>query len=132
MYTLPVTYPFSISSVATLRASFEGMADLSDEQIEELMALDDFSEDSANNPCQLKITMLTRDFHGNERNVVYRFYQYSERRSFVTIEYLDDPSVSDSTHAYGRFYVLRSFVDKIISDAQKVVNAEEVVATSKY
>lgn len=117
---------------AMLFASFEGMADLSDEQIEELMALDDFSEDSANNPCQLKITMLTRDFHGNERNVVYRFYQYSERRSFVTIEYLDDPSVSDSTHAYGRFYVLRSFVDKIISDAQKVVNAEEVVATSKY
>ena len=63
-----------------------------------------------------------------------RFYRYSERKSYITIEALDstDTSTSDSTKAYGSFYVLQSFIDKIIDDARKVVDAEEVTAVTKY
>lgn len=117
-----------------LFGSFEGLADISDDEKEKFYTLDDFSSERADNPCQLKITVLMRDFCGNERNVVYRFYQYSERRSFITIEFLEstDLSCSSPSNAYGSFYVLRSFVDKIIADAERVVEAQEVVATSKY
>lgn len=119
---------------ALLYASMEGMAELSEEEMSALAALDNFGEDSADNPCQLKITVLAKDFKGNERNVVYRFYRYSERKSYITIEMLDsnDTSTSDSTKAYGSFYVLQSFIDKIIDDARKVVDAEEVTAVTKY
>ena len=52
----------------------------------------------------------------------------------TTIEALDssDTSSSNSTHGYGSFYVLRTFADKIIEDAKKVVAAEEVTAITKY
>lgn len=119
---------------ALLYASLEGMAELTDEEKATLAALDDFSSDDPNNPCQLKITVLADDFRGNRRDVVYRFYQYTERKSYLTIESLSSPdtSTSDSTCGYGSFYVIRTFADKIIEDAKKVVNAEEVVAVTKY
>ena len=119
---------------ALLYASIEGMAELSEEEKNAFAVLDDFGVEGENNPCQLKITVLAKDFKGNERNIVYRFYRYSERKSYITIEALDstDTSTSDSTKAYGSFYVLQSFVDKIIEDARKTVNAEEVTAVTKY
>ncbi len=117
----------------TLYASLEGMADLTEEQKAAFRQLDDFTVDSPDNPCQLKITILGRDLHGNQRNAVYRFYQYTERKSYITVELLSSPSApSSSTTAYGNFYVLRSFADKIIEDARKIVNAEEVTAVTKY
>ena len=116
-----------------LYASLEGMATLSEEEKNALYKLDDFSTDSANNPCQLKITVYAQDIYGNRRDVVYRFYQYTERKSFITIEALGSPTdASNSENAYGSFYVIRSFADKIIEDAKKVVNAEEVVGITKY
>ena len=128
------TYNFRQFYKALLYASLEGMSDLSDEEMATLRELDDFSSTDPNNPCQLKITIYCKDNSGNERNLVYRFYRYTERKSYITIEVLDeaDSSNSDSTKGYGNFYVLGSFIDKIISDAQKVVNGEEVVSTSKY
>lgn len=121
---------------ALVYASLEGMAELTEEEMAALAALDDFSVDSDgnDNPCQLKITILAEDFKGNRRDTVYRFYQYTERKSYITIEALDssDPSTSDSKSAYGKFYVLRTFADKIIEDARKVANAEEVTAITKY
>lgn len=116
-----------------LYASLEGMAELDDSQKESLASLDDFSEGGVDNPCQLKITVYAMDLYGNRRDVVYRFYQYSERKSFITIEALESPkSESESSEAYGSFYVLRSFADKIIEDAKKMVNEEEVVSITKY
>lgn len=116
-----------------LYASLEGMADLTDDEKEALAALDGFTDDSAANPCQLKITIYAQDIYGNRRDVIYRFYQYTERKSFITIESLSSPKdESDSTRAYGSFYVIRSFADKIIEDAKKIVNEEEVVAITKY
>ncbi len=119
---------------ALLYASLEGMAELTEEEKAELRALDDFSSSTLeNNPCQLKITIYGCDLMGNRRDLVYRIYQYTERKSYITIELLNDPSdPSSSTEAYGNFYILRSFADKIIEDAKKIVNAEEVTSVTKY
>jgi hypothetical protein len=117
---------------AMLYASLEGMAELDDTQKQEFYALDDFSTEDENNPCQLKITIIATDAKGNERNVVYRFYQYSERKSYLTVELLGEDGTSSSEKAYGSFYVLRSFADKIIEDAKRVEAGEQVVSESKY
>ena len=117
-----------------LYGNFEGLAELTDEQVQEFMQLDDFTNPDVNNPCQLKLTVLGKDAYGNERNIVYRFYRYSERKTYITVEVLDsaDTSNSDSANAHGSFYVLSSFADKIISDAEKLLNGTQITATSKY
>ena len=117
-----------------LYASLEGMAELSEEEKAARRQLDDFTSDAEDNPCQLKVTILGYDLYGNRRDTVYRFYQYTERKSYITIEALHtpDPSTSDSTKAYGNFYVLRTFADKLIEDAKRIANAQEVTAVSKY
>ena len=115
-----------------LYASLEGSAELTEEEMRALREMDNFTDASPNNPCILKLTVLGRDLYGNERNIVYRFYQYTERRAYITIETLGDSGESSSEAAYGSFYVLSSFAQKIISDAQKLVNGEEITSTSKY
>lgn len=117
-----------------LYASLEGTADLSEEEKAALRQLDDFSSANGDSVCQLKITILGQDLHGNRRDTVYRFYQYTERKSYITIESIsyEDGYVSSSEKAYGNFYVLRTYVDKIIEDAKRIVDAEEVTAVTKY
>jgi hypothetical protein len=119
---------------ALLYASFEGMAELTEEEKASLRAMDNFSNDDPNNPCQLKITFNAEDFYGNRYDVVFRFYQYTERKSYITIEKLnyENGSASSSAEAYGNFCVLRSFADKLIEDAWRIVNAQEVTAVTKY
>lgn len=117
---------------AMLMASFEGMAELDEEQKAYLGALDDFNSDDPNNPCVLKIRLKARDLVGNERDVVYRFYRYSERKSYVTVELVGEDGQSSPDKAYGSFYVLHSFTQKLIEDAKRVVDGVEVDATSKY
>ena len=117
-----------------LYASLEGTADLSEEEKAALRRLDDFSSANGDSVCQLKITILGQDLHGNRRDTVYRFYQYTERKSYITIESIsyEDGYASSSEKAYGNFYVLRTYVDKIIEDAKRIVDAEEVTAVTKY
>lgn len=117
-----------------LYGTLEGMADLSEEQMKAFRESDDFSLADKNNPCQLKVTVLAEDSYGNTRYTVYRFYRYSERKSYFTIEMLDSPdtSSSNSENGYGKFYVLSSYAEKIISDAQKLIEGKEVAAASKY
>ena len=117
-----------------LYASLEGMVDLTDEEMAELKKLDNFTKFDENNPCQLKITIMGRDYKGNRRDTVYRFYQYTERKSYITIEaiYEDEGYASDSTSAFSKFYVLRTYADKIIEDAKRMANAEEIDAITKY
>ncbi len=117
-----------------LYASLEGMAEISDEEMAALKSLDNFSSDTEGNPCQLKITIYGRDFKGNRRDTVYRFYQYTERKSYITIEAIseDDGFASDSASAFSKFYVLRTYADKIIEDAKKMANGEEIDAVTKY
>lgn len=117
-----------------LYANLEGMADLSDEEMQAFREMDNFASTDKNNPCVLKITVLARDIYGNERNIVYRFYRYSERKAYITIEVLDsaDTTQSKSENAYGTFYVLASFSEKIVNDLQKLIDGVEIQATSKY
>ncbi len=115
-----------------LYASLEGMADLTDEQMQAFRDTDNFSGNDPSNPCLLKLTAKGRDMYGNERNIVYRFYKYTERRAYITIEVLGESGESSSQNGYGAFYVLSSFAEKIISDAEKLLNGEEISATSKY
>lgn len=113
-----------------LGGSFEGLADLSDEEKAAFRALDDFTS-GENDACVLKITVKATDFKGNERDVVYRFYRYSERRAYVTVEMIDENG-SSSERAYGNFDVLYSFVRKVIEDAEKVKNGIPVYSSEKY
>ena len=114
-----------------LYASFDGMADLSEQAKAEFRQHDDFA--TGENSCQLKITVKACDAYGNRFDVVIRIYQYTERKSYITIESVspDDGYASDSESAYGNFFVARSFADKIIEDAKRIINGEEVVSDSK-
>ena len=70
---------------------------MTEEEIEALTANDD----------KLLLTFSYKPLNGEE--VVFKFYQYSTRRAFVTI------------NGVGEFYVYVDLVDKIISDAEKVI-----------
>lgn len=128
-------------SYALASASLEGMTDLTAEDIATFMS-------SPDDACYLKITVIAddgeyvaKDKNGNPtREVnsicnVYRFYQYSERKTFLTVEALgsaENLASSNPANADGRFYVSRAFCDKILADAARVLNAEEVRIDAKY
>lgn len=125
-------YNFQQLYSALLYGSFEGKCDLSDGEMAALRELDDFSGGS-DGRCMLKLTVYAKDMKGNSKNLVYRFYRISERKAYVTIESLDSPdSESSSRDGYGSFYVLSSYVEKLISDANKVLSGTPVDANSKY
>ena len=100
-----------------LYASLEGNAHdgtygLSQEQIDKYTSAPD--ED-----CQTKITVKTS--YSGMPEYVFRYYAYSERRSLITVN-----------GGSGEFYVLRSFTDKLVADAARVIAGEAVDPTSKY
>jgi hypothetical protein len=136
-YTLTVTKPSGTVTEETgvynfrrfiqsmLTASIEGMADLTDEQVEAF-------KNTPDSDCQLKITILLDDGQGNTQNLVYRFYQYTERRSFMTLEVLKTPdSPSTPTAGQGQFYVLRTFCNKMVTDATRFIDQIEIDPDSK-
>ncbi len=82
-------------------------ADLSEEDVAALTA-------DADN---LLLTMTVKTKAGNE--VVYRFYPYTDRRVFYTV------------NGNGEFYTNRTMVDKIISDVGKVMRGETVDSESR-
>ncbi len=126
-------YNFQQMYSGILYGSFEGICDLSEEEMAALRQLDDFESAEPNNPCILKMTVHATDLKGNARYLVFRFYRISERRAYVTIESLDSPTAeSKPENAHGSFYVLASYADKIVSDANKVLDGIEVNAISKY
>lgn len=72
------------------------------------------------NPEQNLQAKLTIETSHEGTTYVYRFYPYSERRSMLTVN-----------GAPGEFYVLRSFTDKLFTDAGRVLNGERVTPTAK-
>lgn len=129
-------YNFQQFYSALLYGSIEGECPLTEEQMAELRALDNFSAQDLNindNPCILKLTVHAKDLKGNSRNLVYRFYKISERKAYMTVESLDSPtSDSNSNNAYGKFFVLSSYIEKLAADAQRVANGTLVTSNSKY
>lgn len=67
----------------------------------------------------------------NELTVVLRFYRYTDRKAFLTIEIVDefdengDP-VSDPTKATGAFYVLSSYLGTLLEDIELVLAQQPV------
>ena len=108
-----------------LYASVEGATDLTEEEMAAFRALPD-------SECQLKLTLTAKDPTGTTRYAIYRFYRYTNLKSYMTIELVDSPDdPGDPQNGQGSFFVLSTFVEKLISDAQRVVDGQEVVAISK-
>ena len=136
-YTLTVTKPSGSTATETasynfrrfyqalLTASMEGVAELSEEEMEEFRQTPD--ED-----CYLKITIHADDGKGETADLVYRFYRYTERKAYMTVEVLDGVTdTGDPENGQGIFYVLRSFCDKLIADAYRFMEGTEIVVDSK-
>lgn len=67
----------------------------------------------------------------NEMDVVVRFYRYSERKSMITIEVIEEYDengnpISNPENAAGRFYVLSTFLDQLLGDAERLIAEERV------
>lgn len=111
-----------------LTASIEGETDLTEKEMSDLRNTDDAD-------CFLKLTINLDDGLGSlssESHLVYRFYRISERKCYMTVEVLaSKDSTSSPTRAQGRFYVLRSFCDKLATDAQRLQDRVQVYPDSK-
>ncbi|MBQ8432957.1 MAG: InlB B-repeat-containing protein [Clostridia bacterium] len=67
----------------------------------------------------------------NEMDVVIRFYRYTERKSLLTIEVIEDYDengnpISDPTKAVGSFYVLSSYLNDLLDATHRLMNQERV------
>ncbi len=122
-------YNFQRFFVSLVAGSLEETADLTNEEMAALRAQDD-------SQCLLKLTIFLDDGTGKEdstRYLVYRFYQVSERRAYMTLEVLDTPSASsDPSRGQGLFYANTAYCKKIISDVQKYMKGEEILNDSKF
>ena len=123
--TETASYNFKRFFQAMLSASVEGNTDLTDEEMAALRKTPD--ED-----CFLKITVHTDDGKGESANLVYRFYRYTERKAYLTVEVLDSTAdVGSPERGQGMFYVLRSFCDKLVADAYRFIEGTEIIVDSK-
>ena len=123
--TETASYNFRRFFQALLTASMEGNAELT---AEEMAAFRETPDDE----CLLKITIHADDGKGSTANLCYRFYRYTERKAYFTVEVLDSTTdTGNPTEAQGVFYVLRSFCDKLIADAYRFMEGTEIVVDSK-
>ena len=123
--TETASYNFRRFYQALLTASMEGVAELTEEQMAEFRETPDAES-------YLKITIHADDGKGSTADLVYRFYRYTERKAYMTVEVLD--GVGDEgkpQNGQGVFYVLRSFCDKLTADAYRFMEGTEVVVDSK-
>ncbi len=108
-----------------LYASIEGAADLTEAEMAALRATPD-------SECQLKLIITAADPDGTTRYTIYRFYRYTNLKSYMTVELVDSPDdPGDPQNGQGTFFVLSTFVEKLIADAERVMNGQEVVSISK-
>ena len=119
------TYNFKRFFQALLTASMEGNAELSEEEMAAFRETPD--ED-----CYLKITVHADDGKGETAYLVYRFYRYTERKAYFTVEVLKNPAdAGNPEKGQGTFYVLSSFCDKLVADAYRFMERTEIVVNSK-
>ena len=119
------TYNFKRFFQALLTASMEGNAELSEEEMQSF-------RETPDDECYLKITIHAADGKGETADLVYRFYRYTERKAYFTVEVLDGVVDSNTPeNGQGVFYVLRSFCDKLVADAYRFMEGTEIVVASK-
>ena len=110
VYNLRQFYKTLLSMTVIGNAS-DGPIALSEEQMAAYRAMDD-------SECQLVLTVKAEDMasvynsknysQNNSSTLTYRFYRYSEGRSYLTI------------NGEGEFFVDATFVEKLIADAQRL------------
>ncbi len=123
--TETATYNFKRFFQALLTASMEGNAELTEEEMADF-------RDTPDSDCYLKITIHADDGKGETADLVYRFYRYTERKAYFTVEVLDGVVDSNTPqNGQGVFYVLRSFCDKLVADAYRFMEGTEIVVDSK-
>ena len=123
--TETATYNFKRFFQALLTASMEGTAELTEEEMQAF-------RETPDGECYLKITIHADDGKGESADLVYRFYRYTERKAYMTIEVLDGTEDAGAPqNGQGVFYVLRSFCDKLIADAYRFLEGTEIVVDSK-
>ena len=91
-----------------LVTSYEGNCSLTKEEMQRYQSLDD-------SEAQLVLKVVSE----SDRELIYRFYQYSERRSYVTL------------NGVGEFFSLRTMADKLASDAKLLQEGKEIYASGK-
>ena len=79
------------------------------------LGIEDYTESEALDDKLMSLKITTDDGY----EFLYEFYGYSTRRCFMTL------------NGEGEFYCLRDIVDKIISDARRVVNGDDVDSWGK-
>ena len=103
------TQPFSSFYSSLLWASYEGFCDISEEEKKAYRESDD-------SECQMKLTIDTKV----GMQFVYRTYQYSERRAYIT------------SNGEGDFFVMRSFIDKIVNSTKTIFDGTNIDPKDKY
>ncbi len=103
------TQPFSSFYSSLLWASYEGFCDIPEADKKAFRESDDST-------CQMKLTINTKI--GTQ--YVYRTYQYSERRAYIT------------ANGEGDFFVMRSFIDKIINASKTIFEGNNIDPKDKY
>lgn len=91
-----------------LSTTHDGVCTLTDEEKENLLA----------NEHTLILETTVKTKAGNER--VYKFYQYSERRVYYTV------------NGVGLFYVPRTMIDKTISDIGRLMKGEAIESDARF
>lgn len=128
---------------ALMYATLEGSADLSEADPALRERIEDAIRSGDDSVCQLVLRITCEDTAGEnaygvrentKRTYVFRFYQYTKGKSYITAQVLDADGNEISSPASGdgfRFYVRSAFVDKLIADARRVMENEAVIADSK-
>jgi hypothetical protein len=105
---------FSSFYASFMYATYEGICEIPKEDKENFI-----KEDKWSSKISIK-TKLNRDENGNCTEYVYKTYQYSERRAYIT---LNDK---------GDFFVVRTFIDKIVDSSKQVFNNVMVDSSDRY
>ena len=113
-YRYASTSIFSNFYASFMYATYEGICELPEEEKEA------FREEDNWNAKITITTKLSRDDNGKCLEYVYKTYQYSERRAYIT---LNDK---------GDFFVVRTFIDKIVDSSKQVFNNVLVDSSDRY
>ena len=95
-------------------ATYEGICEISDAEKEAFIA---------SGSSDVKVTFTTKvspDENGKGIEYVYDTYQYSERRSYITL------------NGKGDFFVMRTFIDKIVDSSKQLFNNVRVDSADRY
>ena len=95
-------------------ATYEGICEIPEEQKEAFVS-------SGKSDCKVTFTTkLSPDENGKCLEYVYDTYRYSERRSYITL------------NGKGDFFVMRTFMDKIVDSSKLVFNNVRVDSADRY